>query len=96
MENVDQNHDEYTLDIMEAIISIRRVEGDIMLSVPVDEKWKHIKYRKYPYDAPYYGKRFNWDHETEEEFNDIMDMAQTILDERIYPYLEDNLIDIVL
>lgn len=81
---------EYNLDIFSAILSVRDVEGDIMVSVRVpDKRFKYARYKKYPYDKPYYGKKFVWNSNTEDEFRKQMKDLTKILNERVIPYLQE-------
>ena len=81
---------EYNLDIFSAILSVREVEGDIMVSVRVPNKrFKYARYKKYPYDKPYYGKKFVWNSNTEDEFRKQMKDLTKILNERVIPYLQE-------
>lgn len=81
---------EYNLDIFSAILSVREVEGDIMVSVRVpDKRFKYARYKKYPYDKPYYGKKFVWNSNTEDEFRKQMKDLTKILNERVIPYLQE-------
>lgn len=81
---------DYNLDIFSAILSIREVEGDIMVSVRVPNKrFKYARYKKYPYDKPYYGKKFVWNSNTEDEFRKQMKDLTEILNKRIIPYLQE-------
>lgn len=81
---------DYNLDIFSAILSVREVEGDIMVSVRVPNKrFKYARYKKYPYDKPYYGKKFVWNSNTEDEFRKQMKDLAEILNERVIPYLQE-------
>lgn len=81
---------DYNLDIFSAILSVRDVEGDIMVSVRVpDKRFKYARYKKYPYDKPYYGKKFVWNSNTEDEFRKQMKDLTKILNERVIPYLQE-------
>lgn len=81
---------DYNLDIFGAILSVRDVEGDIMVSVRVpDKRFKYARYKKYPYDKPYYGKKFVWNSNTEDEFRKQMKDLTKILNERVIPYLQE-------
>ena len=81
---------DYNLDIFSAILSVREVEGDIMVSVRVPNKrFKYARYKKYPYDKPYYGKKFVWNSNTEDEFRKQMKDLTKILNERVIPYLQE-------
>ena len=81
---------DYNLDIFAAILSVREVEGDIMVSVRVPNKrFKYARYKKYPYDKPYYGKKFAWNCNTEDEFRKQMKDLTKILNERVIPYLQE-------
>lgn len=81
---------DYNLDIFAAILSVREVEGDIMVSVRVPNKrFKYARYKKYPYDKPYYGKKFVWNSNTEDEFRKQMKDLTKILNERVIPYLQE-------
>lgn len=81
---------EYNLDIFSVILSVREVEGDIMVSVRVpDKRFKYARYKKYPYDKPYYGKKFVWNSNTEDEFRKQMKDLTKILNERVIPYLQE-------
>ena len=81
---------EYNLDIFSAILSVRDVEGDIMVSVRVPNKrFKYARYKKYPYTKPYYGKKFVWNSNTEDEFRKQMKDLTKILNERVIPYLQE-------
>ena len=81
---------DYNLDIFAAILSVREVEGDIMVSVRVPNKrFKYARYKKYPYDKPYYGKKFVWNSNTEDEFRKQMKDLTEILNERVIPYLQE-------
>ena len=81
---------DYNLDIFSAILSVREVEGDIMVSVRVpDKRFKYARYKKYPYDKPYYGKKFAWNSNTEDEFRKQMKDLTEILNERVIPYLQE-------
>ena len=81
---------DYNLDIFSAILSVREVEGDIMVSVRVPNKrFKYARYKKYPYDKPYYGKKFVWNSNTEDEFRKQMKDLTEILNERVIPYLQE-------
>ena len=81
---------DYNLDIFSAILSIREVEGDIMVSVRVPNKrFKYARYKKYPYTKPYYGKKFVWNSNTEDEFRKQMKDLTKILNERVIPYLQE-------
>lgn len=81
---------DYNLDIFSAILSVREVEGDIMVSVRVPNKrFKYARYKKYPYTKPYYGKKFVWNSNTEDEFRKQMKDLTKILNERVIPYLQE-------
>lgn len=81
---------DYNLDIFSAILSVREVEGDIMVSVRVpDKRFKYARYKKYPYTKPYYGKKFVWNSNTEDEFRKQMKDLTEILNERVIPYLQE-------
>lgn len=81
---------DYNLDIFSAILSVREVEGDIMVSVRVPNKrFKYARYKKYPYTKPYYGKKFAWNCNTEDEFRKQMKDLTKILNERVIPYLQE-------
>lgn len=81
---------DYNLDIFGAILSVRDVEGDIMVSVRVpDKRFKYARYKKYPYTKPYYGKKFAWNCNTEDEFRKQMKDLTEILNERVIPYLQE-------
>lgn len=81
---------DYNLDIFGAILSVRDVEGDIMVSVRVPNKrFKYARYKKYPYTKPYYGKKFVWNSNTEDEFRKQMKDLTKILNERVIPYLQE-------
>ena len=81
---------DYNLDIFSAILSVREVEGDIMVSVRVPNKrFKYARYKKYPYTKPYYGKKFVWNCNTEDEFRKQMKDLTEILNKRIIPYLQE-------
>lgn len=81
---------DYNLDIFSAILSVREVEGDIMVSVRVPNKrFKYARYKKYPYAKPYYGKKFVWNSNTEDEFRKQMKDLTEILNERVIPYLQE-------
>ena len=81
---------DYNLDIFSAILSVREVEGDIMVSVRVPNKrFKYARYKKYPYTKPYYGKKFVWNSNTEDEFRKQMKDLTEILNERVIPYLQE-------
>ena len=81
---------DYNLDIFSAILSVREVEGDIMVSVQVPNKrFKYARYKKYPYTKPYYGKKFVWNSNTEDEFRKQMKDLTEILNERVIPYLQE-------
>ena len=81
---------DYNLDIFGAILSVREVEGDIMVSVRVPNKrFKYARYKKYPYTKPYYGKKFAWNCNTEDEFRKQMKDLTEILNERVIPYLQE-------
>ena len=81
---------DYNLDIFGAILSVRDVEGDIMVSVRVPNKrFKYARYKKYPYTKPYYGKKFAWNCNTEDEFRKQMKDLTKILNERVIPYLQE-------
>ena len=81
---------DYNLDIFSAILSVREVEGDIMVSVRVPNKrFKYARYKKYPYTKPYYGKKFVWNCNTEDEFRKQMKDLTKILNERVIPYLQE-------
>lgn len=81
---------DYNLDIFSAILSVREVEGDIMVSVRVPNKrFKYARYKKYPYDKPYYGKKFVWNSNTEDELRKQMKDLTKILNERVIPYLQE-------
>lgn len=81
---------EYNLDIFSAILSVRDVEGDIMVSVRVpDKRFKYARYKKYPYTKPYYGKKFVWNSNTEDELRKQMKDLTEILNERVIPYLQE-------
>lgn len=81
---------DYNLDIFSAILSVRDVEGDIMVSVRVpDKRFKYARYKKYPYTKPYYGKKFVWNSNTEDEFRKQMKDLTKILNERVIPYLQE-------
>ena len=81
---------DYNLDIFAAILSVREVEGDIMVSVRVPNKrFKYARYKKYPYTKPYYGKKFVWNSNTEDEFRKQMKDLTKILNERVIPYLQE-------
>ena len=84
------NLNNYNLDIFAAILSVREVEGDIMVSVRVPNKrFKYARYKKYPYTKPYYGKKFAWNCNTEDEFRKQMKDLTKILNERVIPYLQE-------
>ena len=81
---------DYNLDIFSAILSVREVEGDIMVSVRVpDKRFKYARYKKYPYTKPYYGKKFVWNSNTEDEFRKQMKDLTEILNGRVIPYLQE-------
>ena len=81
---------DYNLDIFSAILSVREVEGDIMVSVRVPNKrFKYARYKKYPYTKPYYGKKFVWNSNTEDEFRKQTKDLTKILNERVIPYLQE-------
>ena len=81
---------DYNLDIFSAILSVREVEGDIMVSVRVPNKrFKYARYKKYPYTKPYYGKKFVWNSNTEDEFRKQMKDLTEIFNERVIPYLQE-------
>ena len=81
---------DYNLDIFSAILSVREVEGDIMVSVRVpDKRFKYARYKKYPYTKPYYGKKFVWNSNTEDEFRKQMKELTEIFNERVIPYLQE-------
>ena len=81
---------DYNLDIFRAILSVREVEGDIIVSVQVPNKrFKYARYKKYPYTKPYYGKKFVWNFNTEDEFRKQMKDLTKILNERVIPYLQE-------
>ena len=81
---------DYNLDIFSAILSVREVEGDIMVSVRVPNKrFKYARYKKYPYTKPYYGKKFVWNCNTEDEFRKQMKDLTEILNKRVIPYLQE-------
>ena len=81
---------DYNLDIFSAILSVREVEGDIMVSVRVPNKrFKYARYKKYPYTKPYYGKKFVWNSNTEDELRKQMKDFTEILNERVIPYLQE-------
>lgn len=81
---------DYNLDIFSAILSVREVEGDIMVSIRIPNKrFKYARYKKYPYDKPYYGKKFVWNSNTEDEFRKQMKDLTKILNERVIPYLQE-------
>lgn len=81
---------DYNLDIFSAILSVREVEGDIMVSVRVPNKrFKYARYKKYPYTKPYYGEKFVWNSNTEDEFRKQMKDLTKILNERVIPYLQE-------
>lgn len=81
---------DYNLDIFSAILSVRDVEGDIMVSIRIPNKrFKYARYKKYPYTKPYYGKKFVWNSNTEDEFRKQMKDLTKILNERVIPYLQE-------
>lgn len=81
---------DYNLDIFSAILSVREVEGDIMVSIRIPNKrFKYARYKKYPYTKPYYGKKFVWNSNTEDEFRKQMKDLTKILNERVIPYLQE-------
>ena len=81
---------DYNLDIFSAILSVREVEGDIMVSIRIPNKrFKYARYKKYPYTKPYYGKKFTWNSNTEDEFRKQMKDLTEILNERVIPYLQE-------
>lgn len=81
---------DYNLDIFSAILSVREVEGDIMVSIRIPNKrFKYARYKKYPYTKPYYGKKFVWNSNTEDEFRKQMKDLTEILNERVIPYLQE-------
>lgn len=81
---------DYNLDIFSAILSVREVEGDIMVSIRIPNKrFKYARYKKYPYTKPYYGKKFVWNSNTEDEFRKQMKDLTEIFNERVIPYLQE-------
>ena len=61
-----------------------------MVSVRVPNKrFKYARYKKYPYTKPYYGKKFAWNCNTEDEFRKQMKDLTKILNERVIPYLQE-------
>lgn len=81
---------EYTLDIIEALLSMRDVEGEVNISIKAfNEGWKYVRFKKYPYDTPYYGQKFKLEIKTDEDIEKRMELMRLIVEERVVPYLMD-------
>lgn len=78
-----KDYDAYTIDIIEAIVEIRKIEGpEIFLSFLPDPKYKYIRFKPYPYKRSLLRKLM-------EKYND-KDFAMAMLGEcRVQKYLDD-------
>lgn len=78
------SENEYYLDIFEAILSVREIEGNNLLvgiAIP-NPNFEFVRYKKYPYSDSYFSQLIN-------KYHDISIATSIVTRDRIIPYLED-------
>lgn len=77
---------DYCLDIFDAILSIREIEGeDVYIAIVIpNPNFKYTRFKKYPYSNSYFSQLIN-------KFKDINQAMHLLYRDRIIPYLEDHI-----
>ena len=85
--NLINESDEYCLDIFQAILSIREVEGqEFMIAVPIpNPQFEFLRFKEYPFQFPCLPLLIR-------KYGDINKAVSVAYKNRIYPYLKDSMI----